>query len=478
MHLLPLGLLLFSSVIGSIWFYPQTPPVVAAARFPAPVEVGQNLLWFWSRLLTTAHWVALPLFQHQQWELILGSLVVAGIALLAWKSHDPLRAWAVWVCTATVPFLTLSPSFVQDMHQGGPSRQLYLASAGSSVLLAWVLLRGGAWVTGLAGQLWGRAVCMASASALLASSLISLRETEAFSYYSAGRSYLAVRAPGLGISCLERAVQGEPQIVPLDDAYKRLCLELLGKEEGETALANALQAFPNSLVLNIYESVAASTNPDIAIRRQAQDMISSTRDQIQVSLLPDFELTLSFSYYNLGLNSCSRGDFRRAIDAFRYSLQYQHPDRVRVLNNLVSALYSSGNRCLQQGDTARARLLWNEASGSAWELLRIQPDPRLFFALGENLQAVGQLEEAIDAYHQALEKDESFVAAQFRLGMAHLQKGDVAAARAVYAEGIRKFGAAEGERTGAVADLSNLVAQGLQAAEARDLLSTYWPESK
>ncbi|MFH1573430.1 MAG: hypothetical protein ABIG68_05570, partial [Acidobacteriota bacterium] len=67
-------------------------------------------------------------------------------------------------------------------------------------------------------------------------------------------------------------------------------------------------------------------------------------------------------------------------------------------------------------------------------------------------------------------------AAQFNLGLALLAKGDIKAAQEAYAGGVRQFGADEAVLNGALADLKDLIAQGIHPAAARRILDTYWSE--
>jgi len=53
-------------------------------------------------------------------------------------------------------------------------------------------------------------------------------------------------------------------------------------------------------------------------------------------------------------------------------------------------------------------------------------------------------------------------------------RGDIEAARSAYAQAIAQGGAARAERMGGVADLEKLIAGNTRAAEAREILDTYW----
>ena len=94
--------------------------------------------------------------------------------------------------------------------------------------------------------------------------------------------------------------------------------------------------------------------------------------------------------------------------------------------------------------------------------------------LGWILYLYGRFDEAISQYEPVL-RDREISVAQFNLGLSYLAKGDIERARSTYAEGISEFGAEEGERIGAKADLEKLIRRGVYAEAARRILITYWP---
>ena len=82
--------------------------------------------------------------------------------------------------------------------------------------------------------------------------------------------------------------------------------------------------------------------------------------------------------------------------------------------------------------------------------------------------------EAIAAYAYVLKRHADPVA-QFNLGLAYLACGDLERARAAYARGVERFGAAAAVRIGAVEDLRQLVERGVEPAAGHSLLHKYWP---
>ena len=88
----------------------------------------------------------------------------------------------------------------------------------------------------------------------------------------------------------------------------------------------------------------------------------------------------------------------------------------------------------------------------------------------------GLAEEAITAFRQATAKDADNPRAHFGLGLALLAQGQVEEAERLYAEGVTRFGLASAAEAGAVEGIRGLMAKGIQAEAAREILATHWPE--
>jgi tetratricopeptide (TPR) repeat protein len=82
----------------------------------------------------------------------------------------------------------------------------------------------------------------------------------------------------------------------------------------------------------------------------------------------------------------------------------------------------------------------------------------------------GNLDAAVICYRIALEQSSSSIA-QFNLGLALLHLGDIDEARAAYINGIYIFGQNEAELIGVLADLEELVDQGIQVVAAKEILA-------
>ena len=115
--------------MDALQFYPSS------ALADLGLGVTRSFLWLLSRLATTAHWLPLRSSERAPWELVLGfGLLVLAILLVRRQPH-PVSAWAIWTVLMLVPFALLTDSILLVLHVC-PSRYLYFASAGSSLVLA------------------------------------------------------------------------------------------------------------------------------------------------------------------------------------------------------------------------------------------------------------------------------------------------------------------------------------------------------
>ncbi len=169
--------------------------------FSLILGAGRLLLWILSRLLTTAHWLPIPLYEVGPWELYAGAGVLAGLGVLVYRSHLPVSLWAVWILLSILPFLPVTDTPILARPEG-PSRYLYLASAGSSLLLAWGLEEGSRRLLS-----WGRYLYGVLLAGILVSSYLCLKEAQAMAFYTSGRDYIARGDSETGVEQLKRAIE-------------------------------------------------------------------------------------------------------------------------------------------------------------------------------------------------------------------------------------------------------------------------------
>ncbi|MBM3278521.1 MAG: tetratricopeptide repeat protein [Candidatus Handelsmanbacteria bacterium] len=382
--------------------------------------MGELLLWFSGRLLSTAHWTAVAVYQQQTWELALGLGVLGGLGALIWRRIQPGALWAAWSLLLLLPFPMLTEEVVRDLPVG-PSRYLYLSTAGSSLLLAWLLERGslrlGRWLPPPLPYLTGLAV-------LLFSSFVFLKKSEALTFYTSGRSYIALGDPDLGARQLQRAIALAPEMIPLLDAYNRLCLPLLGSADLEPTLSQALQQFPTDIGLNLYRSVGQSLDLDPALQQKARERLDSLLGALQGPQRQEAEQLVFQAYANYGLNRAKQDDFQVAIPALRRALDY-NPVSIKIYRGLVAALMNTGQT--------------EEAAFMTEQALRLNPDDRGIPDLRALVLLLqGRVEEAIALCRQAI-AERPAEDLYGLLGSCYELQGELEQARRVYLECLEHF---------------------------------------
>ena len=494
---------------------------------------GRLLLWLLSRLLTTAHWLPFPVYELGHWELYAGAGVLAGLGVLAYRGRLPVSLWSVWILLSVLPFLPLTDTLMLG-RPVGISRFLYPATAGTSLLLAWGLEEGSRRL-----GTWGRYVYPGALAAILLSSYFYLKQAEAITLYSSGRTYISLGDTETGVEQLKRAVAQGRHRIDLEDAYERICFVGMGGEE-DGVLDQALEAFPGNRELNTFKLALNALEPGSLLSDRAREQLKTLRGaaspvaivsgsgkrmvlRTERSIQTVKHQIASF-YHNTGNNlatgSVTPEDLDKAIIAFRSALELD-PERMGIAGNLVSALAAAG----QHAEAVQAALQAAErnpgvlsgilvqaslglvASGRLDEavdychralkdgsvtkvqserVFRIysgilsgkygRPGSAATAQVGRDLLDGGRAEEAVRAFRQTLAKDADNHHAHFGLGLALLSQGQVEEAEKLYAEGMARFGRAAGEEAGAVEGIRGLIARGIQVEAAREILATHWPE--
>lgn len=287
-------------------------------------------LWFASRLFTTAHWLPLPAYRMQIWELYLGGAALLVMAFLAWHHPRSSGLGAVWALFFLAPFAILPEAIVLDLPTG-PSRYLYSATAGSSLLLAFVIDRGAEYLAVRSPRV-GRIFYATCLMAILTYSAALLKRVEAFSFFTSGRSYLTAHDPDAGVAQLRRALDTGGDLIDAHDAYARMGMVLLQKpNEAQSLLQEALEQYPESISLNLYKLTFESMYGDAATRQQSLAHLQGITGEEKVNLI------VGQSYFNIGSGLLAQQDYTRAVEAYGLS-QYFLPDRPQTLKNLVFSL--------------------------------------------------------------------------------------------------------------------------------------------
>ncbi|MEE3259056.1 MAG: hypothetical protein VX293_07590 [Candidatus Latescibacterota bacterium] len=328
---LPLGILLATLALGLKLGYPQAPQTSVVAAGFAPWGVLRNLLICWSRLFSTAHWLPHPLHLFAVWEWVTGAVALLACVAFQWRYRFPLSEWQAWILVHLLPPLLLAPAYIQTIPSG-PSRYLYLSSAGIAGLLAWTLRQLAARVPMLSRPILTLLVILVSWT-----SYIGLEKATAITHYAAGRHYLADHQLDQGILELSRAIAIAPETIDLEDAYVRLVPMLYnrGDQRADSTLAAALGRFPQNHTLRLMRLALDSLGPIAGAEPARRQLDSFKRSRGVARLIAEI-------YYHLGRGRQNQDDRAEALSAFRRSLEFE-PQRAQTQQGLSAALALPAN---------------------------------------------------------------------------------------------------------------------------------------
>ncbi|HIG56299.1 MAG TPA: tetratricopeptide repeat protein [Candidatus Latescibacteria bacterium] len=382
------------------------------------------LWWFCGRLLTTAHWLPLPIYLQQTWELYLGAVVFALLFWLIWRHKDPLRAAALATLIGLFPFLLLTEATILGLP-AGPSRYLYLASAGSSLLIAaaldWTRRHASPY---LAGGL---------ALLILISSYHGLKQAEAISLYTAGRSYSASGQYATAREQFHRALAQAPEALPAEDVYIRLCLLTMDSEDDPVpVLEKALATLPASKNLRLLQLAIDAMLPSAEFSEKAMQLALDLR----YTTTSDAEIVAK-ALHNLGAGFLKKKDPTTAIRAYEQTLRID-PDRFKTLKDLTFARWQRAAALIDEMEAAdrdhgakqvaELRQQIHLALDNSRHALRLRTDADLYYAMGRIYQYQQRLGDALTAYEQTLKQDPAYRRAYQRMAEIFALQGDLAAA--------------------------------------------------
>ena len=308
---LPLGALLAALILALKLGYPQAPQATIAADGFDPLGIARNQFICWSRLFTTAHWLPHPLHRILPWEWVTGAAALIACAALQWRYHFPTSPWLTWIFVHLLPTLLLAPDYIADIPSG-PSRYLYLASAGIAGLIAWALIAS-------ANSIPRRARPLLALPVILVcwTSYVGLQQSTAITRYSAGRHYLADRDFVQGIEQFTRAIDTAPSAINLEDAYTRLVPMLYNQahDDADRTLTTALNRYTQNYILRLLrlalESLEATTAAESARRKLATFKKS-----------PGVSRLIAELYFHIGRGRHRQSDRTGALIALRHSLAF------------------------------------------------------------------------------------------------------------------------------------------------------------
>ena len=388
--LLPLALLMIAELVlilsltrqetstwGSVYAYTELDiSSLLAGNF-------RMLLWLASRLLTTAHWHLVTGYAVQTWELYLGAVILSGLVFLIWKRLFPGVLWSVWIILALLPFVALTEEFIR-MPATGTSRYLYMANVGSSMLMAWGIKSASLYVA-KKGAIWGKTAFGILFISVMASSYVTLKHSEALTFYVSGRSHIARGDVTTGISLLDRAVARSRDVIDLENTFERLCLMVAGRgEDIQTLLVEARKSYPENTTFLVYELATRSLSSDAKIRIQGRgDLLTLVADG-----RPLVREQIAQVYDSFGRGFRHKGVPQSAILMYRQALEFD-PRRSKTMKSLAVVLLETGQH--------EEAMEWMQA------IARLNPDdPFGLYAKALALRLEGKVDEAIIACNEAL----------------------------------------------------------------------------
>lgn len=310
------------------------------------------LLWMAARLVTTAHWVAMDLDRMTTAELVLGGIIILGLAGLAWRHRGGAGAWAAWTLLYLAPFALISEQLATRGREG-PSHYLYLASAGASVLLAiGVVSLGSRLEDRIRGRGW--IVATACVVAITVSSVSALWRLQPLSLYNTGR-YLFDRDPKVSVQYLRRAIDGGGGIVELHEAYLRLILALpLAGQDPYPVLHEAARVYPTSVYVQGLVAVREMESPDPAARLRGVQRLSQAEALARdVGQQTSFGANVAALCHNLGIAAEKAGAPERAIAIYRRALE-MNPNPEDSRSRLANAFQQLAEGLASRGDSVAA----------------------------------------------------------------------------------------------------------------------------
>ena len=333
---LPLFLTAFASAALMHLYYSNSPQSVEVASDPSLAVVGEKMLHFLGTLFTAAHWItgdliissSYPESATQQWVLWVGLLTLVGLFALISRCESTARDWAVWTLLALLPFLFRSNEAL--------SRYLYLASAGSSLLLAWSVRAVLKEVDLRLGKQYARTAFALTALICTAVSVHSLQRAEAYGLYAAGRAHISRNFHASGLAAFKQAVQRDSAILPAD-VYSRLAISafLLG-ESPRAVLTQAASNHPESREVTLVLGISAQLQTDPTLQKQGQYMVANALQTGNIEL----QQLAAVAFYNLGLYEYGQTkDNARALSFFSRAVQIQphYPRAHFFMGNCLAA---------------------------------------------------------------------------------------------------------------------------------------------
>ena len=394
-----------------------------AAGFDFILHLIKQLFWFSSKLLTFSHILTPSWHDRITWELYAGAAITVLLLGLIWKRSKPVSAFGVWTLAALIPFALVEDTAVL----GWPevlSRYLYLATAGSSVCMAWGLYQ----ISRIFG---GRILVYSSLAVLLWSSYSGLRVLDNYYLYRAGYYLWIDGEQKAGIAQVERAIQQGGDLLPIGSIYFRLCNMILSSGAPlDSTLAAARTALPDDDRLLALEYIVDSFAADPTIAQKARHAIAEEfqRNAALSSKAEERYRELTGTIYRfVGHSFYIKRQWQQATDA------YEIAAKLSSSVFIGDAFTSRHAHALTQLGIARAiEGEFDPAIDYFRRAIQVKPNISAYFNMGRALKEQRSFTAAVESYEKGLDLEPSNILLLNSLGVAKLELGHTAEAVALF----------------------------------------------
>ena len=324
-----LGGIAFIVLIGLLRFFPDVPQTEhATAVFQWHIlDFLQHGLWYLGRLWVSTFTIFPDMSTTHTFDQIFGILAAIGIILLFIYRVFPIAHWGIWMILCLAVFIT-NP--YQTHFESGPSRHLYFASVGSSVLLAWqcqklslILPSRSSWLPKIS-----LAFLITTVSVLC---LIGIKKSETFAYILSARTYLVINQQDKASQLFERAVAQAPKLVSASMYEKNLIINLGRGQFLNHSMQQAIAHYPNNpsiialqMLYKFQEKDLSEHNITDRIVVHAQQYSKQTQELIAISC------------FNLGSFYATKSQYKRAQKLLQSALKLKprFPEAVKLLGQV------------------------------------------------------------------------------------------------------------------------------------------------
>jgi tetratricopeptide (TPR) repeat protein len=428
--IIPLSIFLLSLSIAAVKLTPQHTNAqrsldmlsTAAAGFDSILGLTKQLFWFTSKLLTFSHLLTRSWHGRATWEFYAGAAIVGLLLALIWKRHKPLSAWSVWTLMALIPFALVEDPAVLGWPEV-MSRYLYLATAGSSVCIAWGLC--------YASRIFGRHLIYPSMIALMLFSYSGLRVLDNYYLYRAGYYLWIDGEKKAGIAQVGQAIRQGGDILPIGSIYFRLCNMILSiGDPVDSTLTAARTALPEDDRLLTLEYAINSFDSDPAVAQRARQAIAR-EFQRNAALGPAAEeryREMTGTIYRFtGHSFYSRQQWRQATDSYEIAAKLSSSDFTgdAFIGRHAHALTQLGIAFAKEGAFDPAIDYFRRA-------LLVKPNISAYFNMGRVFKEQESFVAAVDSYNKGLILEPNNIILLNSLGVAELALGNIAKAVALF----------------------------------------------